>query len=102
MSILLIVLQDAADFLLNLAGQTVQVSGPCVEAIGAFHHDDGEAPHDQHASVVMTFRTGDRERVVRVRHGRRWPILLQSFAREQQERWKRCIFENLFREMSFC
>jgi hypothetical protein len=42
-----------------------------VAAIGALHHDDGAALHDDHASVVMAFRTGDWEWVVGIRHGRR-------------------------------
>jgi hypothetical protein len=70
-SILLIVLQQGPDLLLDLAGQAIQVSSPCVAASHALHHDDREALHDEHASAVMTLRTLDGERVVRVRHDRR-------------------------------
>jgi hypothetical protein len=39
-------------------------------ATNALHHDDGEASYDEHATVVVTFGTYDRERPVRIRHGR--------------------------------
>lgn len=70
-SILLIVLQQGADLVLDLAGQSVQITRPCVAAIGALHHDDRATLHDDHASIVMALRTNDRERVVRIRHSRR-------------------------------
>jgi hypothetical protein len=79
-SILLIVSQHGANLVLELAGERIQVSGPCVAAIGALQRDDRPALHDERASVVMALRTHDRKRVIRVRHGRREPILLQSFA----------------------
>jgi len=78
-SILLIVFQQSADLLLDLARQPVQIGGPCVAAIGALRHDDRAALHDDHASTVMALRAGDRERVVGIRHADVTAILMQRF-----------------------
>ena len=66
----LMVLQHLVDLLLDLGSQTVEISRPLMTATNALHHDDGEASYDEHAPVVMTLRTHDRERGVRIRHGR--------------------------------
>ena len=66
----LMVLQHRVDPLLDLGGQTIHSSGPCMPATVALHHDHRQALHDDHAGVVMALRTLDGERVVGVRHGR--------------------------------
>jgi len=66
----LMVLQHLVDLLLDRRGQIVEISRPLMTAANAFHHDDGEASYDEHATVVVTRGTYDGERVVRVRHVR--------------------------------
>jgi hypothetical protein len=65
----LMVFQHAVNALLDLDGETLQVSGPCMPATVALDHHDSTAFHDEFAAVVMALRTLDVERVVRVRHG---------------------------------
>ena len=91
--ILLIVLQLGSELLLDLVGQTLQVSGPCVAAIVALHHDDRETLHDEHASVVIALRTVDGERLVAIRHGRGSAILVQSLRRSKASlcNWLNCL-----------
>ena len=69
MPTLLIVLYDGVDLQLDLLRQDIQFGGPCIRTTDALHHDDGAASYDEHAAVVVTFRTGDREGGVVSRHG---------------------------------
>jgi hypothetical protein len=75
------VLQLRVDLLLDLGGQTVEISRPLMTATDALHHDDGEASYDEHAAVVMTIGTDDRERAIRIRHGRGDADRMQSLRR---------------------
>lgn len=65
----LVVLQAGVNALLDLDGEAIQVSGPCVPATVALDHHDRAAFHDELAPIVMTLRTLNVEHVVRVRHG---------------------------------
>jgi hypothetical protein len=66
----LMVLQHLVDLLLDLRGQTVEISRPLMTTTNALHHDDGEASYDEHAAYVLTLRTLNREGPIRIGHGR--------------------------------
>jgi hypothetical protein len=55
------VLQHRVDLLLDLGGQSVELSGPLMAATGALHHYDGEALYEEHAADVLTIRALNRE-----------------------------------------
>jgi hypothetical protein len=55
------VLQHFVDLLLDLGGQTVEISRPGVAATGALQRDDGEALYEEHAADVLTIRALNRE-----------------------------------------
>jgi hypothetical protein len=54
-------------------------------AAHALYQDDSDASYDEQAAVEMTFGTRDRQGVVRVRHGGRGLILMQSFGVSNRE-----------------
>jgi hypothetical protein len=55
------VLQHFVDLLLDLGGNTVEISRPGMAATGALNHYDGETLYEEHAADVLTIRALNRE-----------------------------------------
>ena len=99
---------DGLHLQLNLLGKMIQFGGPSVSATDALHHDDGETSYDDHAAIVMTLRTDDRERVAGIWHGWGIAIVVQSLSwsnaglcnRTQLLRSSRLFIEEFARSLS--
>ena len=64
------VLQHFVDLLLDLGGNTVEISRPGMAATGALNHYDGETLYEEHAADVLTLGTRNRKLTIGIGHGR--------------------------------